>query len=72
MLDFWPVQYTGIQGELLVKFTSLGAAVCTANSLPCGGTAYFDISVQRPFFQEKPLVSEAQMLRLDSRGSFLC
>lgn len=72
MLDFWPVQYPGIQGELFVKFTSLGAAVCTANTLSGGGNAYFDISVQRPFLQQKPLVSEAQMLRLDFRGSFLC
>lgn len=50
-----------------------GAVVCTANSLSGGGTAYFGISAQtRPFLQQKPEVSEAQMLRFYFRGSFLC
>lgn len=71
VLDFWPVQYTGIQGELLVKFTSLGAAVCAPDSLYSGGTAYFGISVQRrPFLQQKPLEVRLKCLDLISEALF--
>lgn len=49
------------------------AALCTGNSF-CGvGTAYFGISEQtRPFVQQKPVVSEAQVLRFDFRCSLPC
>lgn len=49
------------------------AAVRTGNSLSGVGTAYFGISEQtRPFFQQKPVVSEAHMLRFDFRCSLPC